>query len=203
MEKFKPKPSLSQELYNQYLKKVKNALDNRIDGNLYDKFYHFGKRKSLPHVHDPITFIKTLREYVTLKLQMKNAVINVETISELKILLDAIKVYINIDANLILAHENAHANVADSEKESKHLGYVAEFYKRSDNSTNLKVGAKITHPDISANDISLEQIEAVERIIKAPETYGVITPEKNLADDAVMLKYLEERKNEIKNTKDK
>ena len=205
-EKFRPNPNLSQELYNQYFKKVETALANRIDKKLYDKFYPgaFQQKKDFwSHYNDPITFTKVLYEYVTVKLQMRNASIHVETISELKILLDAIKAHIkDFDTNTIIAHENAHANVADSEKDVEHLGYNAMFYKDGDKNFMTVASQTGLDFDLFADNISLEQIESAERIIKAPETYGVVSSEEELAGDTAMLKYLEEKKNEIKNKKD-
>lgn len=110
------------------------------------------------------------KDYLAKKVKIESFSIKVETLSELRFILEQLG-QTEDEIRMNLAHENAHANVAQSHG-ARHEGYIVYFLKNG----NI-YQTRITFPDHFTQD-QVDQIS--EKAIQAPETYGV---EGGLSDD--------------------
>jgi hypothetical protein len=200
MEKYNPEKINIEALKADYFTKLKVAADNAINKKAYDKFTNYQISS-----FNPIRLFKDLKEFKRLQEQINKSSVHVETIAEFKLLLDVLRDRLpdiglqNWDKVIeTVAHENAHMNVAQQHSlESR--GYEVVFYELDNKEIAIVTGAVI--PDI-LKDASLEDLNIMEKILKAPETYGQSLPLStdgigaNQADTEV-LEYIQKKRDEL------
>lgn len=110
------------------------------------------------------------KDYLAKKAKIESFSIKVSTLPELRFILEQLG-QAEDEIRMNLAHENAHANVAQSHG-AHHEGYIVYFLKNGN-----VYQTRITFPD----HFTQEQVDEIsEKAIQAPETYGV---EGGLSDD--------------------
>ncbi|OGI89773.1 hypothetical protein A2911_00745 [Candidatus Nomurabacteria bacterium RIFCSPLOWO2_01_FULL_40_15] len=145
---------------------------------------HFRIAEALKHIMTPERFEQLLypgskkRKLASEEIIRSSAIAH--NLTEFKILLEELGKALNKNFSGVLAHENAHMNVAEAEK-VKVIGYAVTFLKGPEESiVSLAFGIMIS-PHLSSQD-PRDQVVTMIRILNAPEEYGEILSPKDIHD---------------------